>query len=223
MDSGPAGYPDAATLLTPGRLELVAVTRRLVDAILTAESDETQLKATAADLEDLVERLEARAPAATESRPMERRHADYLPRSPLVGELNAVAPPFEYEVHDGRLRATGMFSAAHEGPPGYVHGGWIALAFDEALGIANVAGANPGMTARLTIRYRRPTPLRTPLVLEAWTEHVEGRRIHTVGRITAGDLVTAESEGIFVNIGAERALQYFGERPATPEPTDPLP
>ncbi len=223
MESGPAGYPDAVTLLTPARLELVALTRRLVDAILTAESEETQLHATAAELARLVEGLESRAPLATESRPMERRHADYLPRSPLVGELNAVAPPFEYEVRDRRLRATGLFSAAHEGPPGYVHGGWIALAFDEALGIANVAGSNPGMTARLTIRYRRPTPLRTPLVLEAWTERVEGRRIHTVGRIAAGDLVTAEAEGIFVNIGAERALEYFGERPATPEPTDPLP
>ena len=104
--------------------------------------------------------------------------------------MNAVAPPFEWEFRDNRLRAHGSFGAAHEGPPGYVHGGWIALAFDEALGIANVAGNTPGMTARLTVRYRRPTPLRKDLVLEAWTEHVEGRRIRTVGTIADGDIVT---------------------------------
>jgi hypothetical protein len=34
---------------------------------------------------------------------------------------------------------------------------------------------------------------------------------------------TAEAEGLFVTIGEERALEYFGERPSTPEPTDPLP
>jgi acyl-coenzyme A thioesterase PaaI-like protein len=223
VGAGGAGYPDAATLLTPARLDLVALTRRFVDAILTADSDEDSLRALGTDLERLVEQLETNAPAPTESRLMERRHADYLPRSPLVGELNAVAPPFTYEFRDGKLRAEGTFGAAHEGPPGYVHGGWIALAFDEALGIANVVSDKPGMTARLTIRYRRPTPLRVPLVLEAWPERLEGRRIHTVGTISAGDTLTAEAEGIFVNIGAERALEYFGERPSTPEPTDPLP
>jgi acyl-coenzyme A thioesterase PaaI-like protein len=223
VSAGAAGYPDATALVTPARLELVALTRRLIDAILTTSVDEDELRDTATELEHIVTRLEARAPLTTESRPMERRHADYLPRSPLVGELNAVAPPFTYEMRDRRLYAEGVFTAAHDGPPGYVHGGWIALAFDEALGIANVANANPGMTARLTIRYRRPTPLRVPLVLEAWNERVEGRRIHTVGTITAGDEITAEAEGIFVNIGAERALEYFGERPTTPEPTDPLP
>lgn len=223
MAAGPAGYPDATALVTPARLDLVALTRRFIDVILTTSADEDELRATATDLEHIVERFEARAPLPTDARPMERRHSDYLPRSPLVGELNAVAPPFTYEMRNRRLYAEGIFTAAHEGPPGYVHGGWVALAFDEALGIANVANANPGMTARLTIRYRRPTPLRVPLVLEAWNERVEGRRVHTVGTIRAGDEVTAEAEGIFVNIGAERALAYFGERPTTPEPTDPLP
>lgn len=217
-------YPDAATFSTPARLHLSSVTRRLVDAILTVPADEAQLEQHAADLELLVARLEgAKFDDADAARALERSHDDYLPRSPLVGELNVVAPPFSWEFHDGRVRAHGVFSAAHEGPPGYVHGGWVALAFDEALGIANVASGNPGMTARLTVRYRRPTPLHVDLVMEAWADRVEGRRVHTIGRLMDGDTVTAEAEGMFVNIGAERALEYFGERPVSPEPTDPLP
>ena len=39
----------------------------------------------------------------------------------------------------------------------------IAETFDEMLGAANIVAGNPGMTGTLTIRYRKPTPLRTDL------------------------------------------------------------
>jgi acyl-coenzyme A thioesterase PaaI-like protein len=122
-----------------------------------------------------------------------------------------MAPPVEYEYRDGRLFGRGVFHAAYEGPPGYVHGGWIALAFDEILGMANIAGGHPGMTGRLSVRYRRPTPLHTELRFEAWTEQVDGRRIVTRGTLEANGLVTAEAEGLFVVIDPERAIEYFGE------------
>ena len=40
------------------------------------------------------------------------------------------------------------YHAAYEGPPGYVHGGWVALTFDEILGMTNIASGHPGMTGR---------------------------------------------------------------------------
>ena len=89
--------------------------------------------------------------------------------------------------------------------------------------MANALSGHPGMTARLTVRYRKPTPLDARLHLHARTERVDGRRITTVASLRAGDTVTAEAEGLFVVIGTERVLEYFGERPSTPEPTDPLP
>lgn len=219
-------YPDAATFTTPARLHLASATRRLVDTILTVPADDEQLTELASDLERMIATLEGASPAAataTDPRPLARRHDDFLPRSPLVGEVNVVAPPFDWELVDGRVRAHGTFGPAHEGPPGYVHGGWVALAFDEALGITNVATGHPGMTARLTIRYRKPTPLNVDIVIEAHIERIEGRRVHTVGRMLSGDTVTAEAEGVFVNIGTERALEYFGEPPTSREPADPLP
>lgn len=210
-------------------MRLAAVTRHLIDTVLTTEDasdEELDAAADAAEriVSDLLGRpIDATTPPGGERTRHERRHEDYLPRSPLVGSASPMAPPLRYEVHDDRVVALGAFGAAHEGPPGYVHGGWVALAFDEALGMANAVSGHPGMTARLTVRYRRPTPLRTPLHLEARTDRVDGRRITTVATLRAGDAVTAEAEGLFVVIGAERALEYFGERPSTPEPTDPLP
>jgi len=229
LDPGRSVSTKGATFATPARIRLAAVTRHLVDTVLTAEgaSDE-ELDAAADAAERIVTDLLGRAvdtgarPTGTRSR-HEARQEDYLPRSPLVGPANPVAPPLAYEFHDDHVVAHGQFGAAYEGPPGYVHGGWVALAFDEALGMANAISGTPGMTARLTVRYRKPTPLRTRLHLHARTERVDGRRITTVATLRAGDSVTAEAEGLFVVIGAERALEYFGERPSTPEPTDPLP
>ncbi|HSO97070.1 MAG TPA: PaaI family thioesterase [Acidimicrobiia bacterium] len=221
---GPGAYPDADAFVTPARERLAGTTRRLLDAVLTAAVDDARLD-TAADAAEaaIVALTPDPSGAPTLPRRAERRHEDYLPRSPLVGALHPGAPPLTWEFRDERFVGHGTLGAAFEGPPGYVHGGWVALMFDEALGIANVTSGHPGMTARLTVRYRRPTPLRTPLRLEAWTRERDGRRISTTGTLHAGDQLCAEAEGLFVQIGAERALEYFGERPTAPDPVDPLP
>src|SRR6202162_5887783 len=111
-----------------------------------------------------------------------RSHGDYLPRSPIVGEASPLSPRLDWEVvtrDDGTpaVEARGTFGAAYEGPPSFVHGGWIACAFDEVLGIANIVAGHPGMTARLTVHYRRPTPLFHELRFRAALERVEGRPI----------------------------------------------
>ena len=133
-----------------------------------------------------------------------RSHGDYLPRSPARrrGEPAVAAPRLggRRRRADGRLgvEAHGTFGAAYEGPPGYVHGGWIALAFDEMLGIANIAAGHPGMTARLTVHYRKPTPLFRELRFRAWVDRVEGRRIMSRAEVWDGDTLTAEADGLFV-------------------------
>ena len=79
------------------------------------------------------------------------------------------------------------FGAAYEGPPTCVHGGFVAAAFDEVLGLAQSLGGNPGMTGTLTVRYRKPTPLHTDLRFEATLDGQEGRKLFTSGRVYAGD------------------------------------
>jgi acyl-coenzyme A thioesterase PaaI-like protein len=103
-----------------------------------------------------------------------------------------------------------VFGAAYEGPPSYVHGGIIALAFDEMLGMANIATGHPGMTGTLTVRYRRPTPLYREVNFEAWVVKVEGRRIATRGTLSCDDVLCAECDGVFVQPRPELAAEYFG-------------
>ena len=104
-----------------------------------------------------------------------------------------------------------------------MHGGWIAFAFDEVLGIANIAAGNPGMTARLTVHYRRPTPLFRELRLQAWVDRVEGRRIMSRAEMYDGDTLTAEAEGLFVQPRPELAEQYFGADEPLPRAPTPRP
>ena len=217
------------SFVTPGRVRLAEAVRHLIDAAVTAEhATETELDDAAAAAERIAEALHgveelSDRPSGMRSRE-ESSHTDYLPRSPLVGEISPMAPPIAYEYRDGRLRGHGVFHAAYEGPPGYVHGGWIALAFDEVLGMANIASGHPGMTRRLSIRYRRPTPLHKEVHLEGWTEQVDGRRLVTRGTLEVDGVVTAEAEGLFVVIDPERALEYFGEQAyERRRVTDPLP
>jgi acyl-coenzyme A thioesterase PaaI-like protein len=225
----PDGAASGGTFVTPERVRLAQAVRHLIDAALTAENASAD---DLVDAADRTERIAAELHGHTDlgDRPsgMRRRaemsHDDYLPRSPLVGQVSPLAPPIDYEHDNGRLTGRGEFHAAYEGPPGYVHGGWIALAFDEMLGMANIATGHPGMTGRLSIRYRRPTPLHRPVTFEAWTEEVDGRRIVTRGTLTVDDAVTAEAEGLFVMIDLEKALEYFGERAyERRQVVDPLP
>jgi acyl-coenzyme A thioesterase PaaI-like protein len=90
-----------------------------------------------------------------------------------------------------------------------VHGGIIAAAFDQTLSIANILAGAAGPTAQLVLRYRKPTPLGVPLRFEGWQTRVAGRRIHTEGRLLAGDLVTVEAEGIFVQLEGRRVMRML--------------
>lgn len=131
--------------------------------------------------------------------------------SPQIGAENPLAAPVVVEVVDGRVVGRVTFTAPYEGPPGFVHGGVIASVFDELLGVANVEGEAAGMTAKLTVRYRRPTPLHRPAVFEAWHERRQGRRFVAHASLHVDGELTCEAEGLFVGIDAELAEEYFGE------------
>lgn len=90
--------------------------------------------------------------------------------------------------------------------------------FDELLGAANIAAGCPGMTGTLTVRYRKPTPLRTKLRLEARCTGRQGRKITTRGGIYRGDELLAEAEAIFIELVPERFLQILGASPEAPAP-----
>ncbi len=134
--------------------------------------------------------------------------------SPLMGLANPLAPPMHLELRDDRVVGTVTCGSAYEGPPGHVHGGFVAAMFDELLGYAQGLSGRQGMTGRLTVSYRSPTPLHTELRCAGWLESVDGRKILTKGELYAGDRLCAEAEGLFISIDGARFEQLREQRDA---------
>ena len=87
---------------------------------------------------------------------------------------------------------------AFEGPPGHVHGGWVAGMLDHFMGIAHMRAGRPGMTGSLDVRYHRPTPLNVELALRASHEVISERRTRVIAEILHEDQVTASAVAIFI-------------------------
>jgi hypothetical protein len=62
------------------------------------------------------------------------------------------------------------------------------------------------MTGTLTVRYRKPTPLLAPLDIVARHTGTEGRKIFTWGGLYHDGELTAEAEGIFIEVKPGRML-----------------
>ena len=203
--------------MTPAE-DLAGAVRELVEQVAVADAPDEALAEAARAVRATAGRLRAAGPErdATSLRFAAGDPWRYRRSSPVSGPLNPLAPPVVYDqVTEAGLDASVTFGVAYQGPPGYVHGAFIAGVFDDVLGAANMASGNPGMTVQLNVRYRRATPLRTPLRVAARHVRREGRRIFAEAAMLAGGEVTAEAEGIFAEITLERAQKLFrngGER-----------
>jgi acyl-coenzyme A thioesterase PaaI-like protein len=162
-------------------MAFAAAVRSLTEAVLS-------LDVPSARLDDLIGQIrrtdeELRAAARVTALPRVGDHATdttvrpYLDHSVHMGSYNPVFP--EYTVADlSPERATGSvcFPIAYEGPPGYVHGGFLAVFFDVVTGHQSSQAGTAGKTKSLEIRYLRPTPLGVTLTFEI-DRHVDGREI----------------------------------------------
>ncbi len=137
----------------------------------------------------------------------------FFDQSPLIGLANPLAPPITIGKASERTAVASVtFGSAYEGPPGSVHGGFVAAAFDEVLGYVQSLGGNPGFTGTLTVRYRAPTPLHTELLFEGELVRVEGRKTFCEARVFAGHTLCAEAEGIFIAVPVERIEKLMERR-----------
>ncbi len=125
-------------------------------------------------------------------------------RSPFIGQANPVAPPMHVVFTEDAIEATVTLGSLFEGPPGCVHGGFVAAMFDEVLGAAQVHSGKAGMTGRLTVHYRSPTPLNEELRLAAKLIRVEGRKILCTATLHAGERLCADAEGLFVTVNLDK-------------------
>lgn len=216
--------------VTPERAaarRLAAGLREMIDLLsrTTASAEELNRAADAAEsFGELLRELPAGltykgfAEAATAGgelegvKPGDDRWNTFFDHSPFIGLANPLSPPLFMEYVEDRVEATVTFSSAYEGPPGCVHGGYVAGAFDELLGATQALSGAQGMTAHLGVDYRRPTPLERELQLTGWFDRREGRKIYARGEIRCDGVLTAEAQGLFIAIEPGHFKALLDER-----------
>lgn len=102
------------------------------------------------------------------------------------------------------IYGTVSLSERYEGPPGHAHGGASAALLDDAMGSAAWFAGHEVMTAKMSVNYRRPIPLNTPVIITATVTETKGRKVFVYGKICAADgTCLVDSDGLFLRIPAE--------------------
>lgn len=198
-------------------LRLAAAIRQTIHLMADTDAPESELLAAAEAAEAFADRLGA-APRGRQLWGFAESSNAGNPRamfdnSPLIGLANPIAPPLTLTAGDDRVvRGSAVFGTAYEGPPGHLHGGIVAAAFDEVLGMVQTLTGQPGMTGGLTIRYRRPTPLHREVQFEGHVDRIDGRKIFTHGTLCAGETLCAEAEAVFISVDWTRMRGLAEER-----------
>ena len=110
--------------------------------------------------------------------------------------------------------ATVELSRFHEGPPGHIHGGVIAVLMDEAMSKINAPLTALAMTRNMEVDYLRPCPLGVPLTLVSFNLRREGRKLFHQAELThPNGTLLARGKGLFLAIdpGQFAAMQQVAE------------
>jgi acyl-coenzyme A thioesterase PaaI-like protein len=108
--------------------------------------------------------------------------------------------PLRISVSGAEATATVITTAVFEGPPGLLHGGFVAAMLDALLSTLVQAQGIRAVTVKLDVRYLRAVEIGAELDLRGIVNPVEGRKIKASGWIRADDDLIAEAEALFITI-----------------------
>lgn len=122
----------------------------------------------------------------------------------MAGRSHPCSPELFWQEKPNLITGSVTFSQAFEGPPGHVHGGWVAGILDHLMGMTHVRTGHPGMTGGLSVRYLKPTPLNQLIEVRAQATELDERRTEVAATMRFGDTTTATAEAIFVRVDREK-------------------
>ena len=195
-------------------VDLAHEVREVTSTALALERAPEALGTLVAQIRAARERLAASLPADLSPRIGDAPRPDqrvYVDHSRDVGDYNPCFPTYRMEsCADDRATGGVAFPLCYEGPPGIVHGGFLAVFFDCVLQQLNCDLGVAGKTTDLAVRYRRPTPLSTPLRFIA-TRVLDGDRIRSGAELHLDDVLLCTAEMAAV-AGRQEALPAVSPR-----------
>lgn len=127
---------------------------------------------------------------------MEQNEKTALPQENYCfacGKDNPVGLHLDFHIEENEYRAVKTLSRNYQSFTGVVHGGIITTMLDEAMGGYLYRMGEKAVTARLAVRYRKPTPVGEELHIRGWIESRRGRFIDMKAEVSLADgTITAE-------------------------------
>jgi uncharacterized protein (TIGR00369 family) len=129
------------------------------------------------------------------------------------GELNEVGLHLKLNLERGRCWTELEMPRRFEGWEGIIHGGILCTILDEVMAWSLVAMDNWGVTARMSIDFRKPVTVGQAIRAEGWIKETRRRIQVTAGRIvdaeTGVELATAEATYVAAGETRKRQLKEF--------------
>ena len=120
-----------------------------------------------------------------------------------------------YEDGEGKVFADYAVPEQYQGYPGTVHGGILATMLDELMGRALMSG-DPNhfsVTAKISIRYRKPVPIKQPLRLVGELLQRRGRISLSRAEVRLPDgSIAVEAEATLIDLASTEVGQPQLER-----------
>jgi acyl-coenzyme A thioesterase PaaI-like protein len=121
---------------------------------------------------------------------------------------------FHEDSSTGQVQATVTVPDRFRSYPGVVHGGIVATILDEVSGRAIMLATGDSnaffVTAKTEVRYRRATPVNTPLLAVGWVERMGQSRVWVRGELRLEGVVLAECKSLIV-LPTPDFLAHWGE------------
>ncbi|HHC08697.1 MAG TPA: PaaI family thioesterase [Actinobacteria bacterium] len=129
---------------------------------------------------------------------IDRAYTPLFGHTMISGPANPMGVDAAFRREGDTVVAEVVLGRAYEGAPGRAHGGILSAILDETMGAAALLSGDLAFTGQLTVTYRAPTPIETPLEFRAWITGREDRKIFVHGEGRHEDRLLTEAEGVFV-------------------------
>jgi uncharacterized protein (TIGR00369 family) len=127
------------------------------------------------------------------------------------GELNEIGLHLQLNLEPDRCWTELVMPRRFEGWEGIIHGGILCTVLDEVMAWALVVHDNWGVTARMSIDFRKPVTVGQSIRAEGWIKEARRRIQVTAGRIvdaeTGVELATAEATYVAASEARKRELK----------------
>jgi acyl-coenzyme A thioesterase PaaI-like protein len=122
------------------------------------------------------------------------------------GDLNPIGLHLEFEMDGEWAVAQFVAQQAHQGYPGYVHGGLVSTLLDEAMGWATFGRGIWALTGKLETRFREIVPTNELLTVRGRIERDRGRALEVVAELRDNDgKLLADSRSLMFKATGEQA------------------